>query len=1174
MSKKESKNRVIRTFGMTTWAVDNRTTVFFLTGIIFLMGYFGYKGLPKESFPEVALPTIYIGTAYPGNSPDNIEKLITDKIEKEVGTLSGIKKMQSTSIQDFSTIIVEFESTILASDALRETKDAVDKAKSELPSDLDRDPLVDDINFGEFPIMYINMSGNYDMHTLKTYAELLEDKIEQIGEISEVHIRGVEDKEVKIFVDKHKLQAMELSFNDIAQAIDKRNADISGGELKVENTQRQMMFNGLIKDVKEFKNIIIKQERGYVIRLRDVLADGKEVVLEEKEKESFARFHEKKVVQLEVIKGSGKNLLAASDNINAIIKEVKEKKLVPEDLELTITLDQSSQTRSQVANLENSIISGVILVVLILLFFLGSRNSLFVGMAIPMSMFLSYMIFSFMGITINMMVLFGLIMALGMLVDNGIVVVENIYRLMDEGLSPIQAAKEGVGEVAWPIISSTGTTLAAFLPLAMWPGMMGEFMKFLPITLIIVLASSLFVALVINPAFAAVFMTTNEQGEKKKSNKRMFIAVGILVLFGLLMHSAFGNLLIVIAVLLLLDTFVLSKASNGFQNVFLPKLENGYEKFLIFALKGKRPILFVAGIIVMFVATMMIFSAFPPQVKFFPDNYPKYVNIFIEKPLYTGIEPTQEFALKVEDDVKKILANKTKNGVKYEEIVKALSTSVGKGTSDPGDPMATGGNTATPYKARLNIEFVDFEFRKGINSQEILNLLRDTIPYLVNTQKRYLNDRDAVITVDKDRAGPPVGKPVNIEITGHDYKKLIDYSEEIIALIRNSDVEGYDELKSDLDKGKLETEWKINYKLAQYLGVNTSDVAMTIRNSLYGMETGSKFKLEGDDYPIMIRLDDKYRYNMEELLNQPVTFRSQADGQIKQIPINAITTRNDKYSFASIKHKDEERVVTVYSNIADGYNDNEVVNKLKELLKDHELEEGYSFKFTGQQEEQAKEMSFLGMALLTALFLILLIIVAQFNKISAPIIILSSVLLSTIGVFLGLIIFDLDFIVIMTMIGIISLAGVVVNNAIVLLDYAALLKQRKIEEEFDGDATKFGKKELVETIVQTGKTRLRPVLLTAITTVLGLIPLAVGMNIDFYGLMESFSPNIYFGGDNVIFWRPMCMTIIFGIIFATFLTLIIVPVMYLGVERLKYRLYGKKRKAKAENNQGVESSLA
>lgn len=1149
----DDNKKVIREFGLTTWAINNRTTVFFLTFIIVIMGMFGYKQLPKEAFPEVALPNVYVGTPYPGNTPENVEKLITEKLEKEINTISGIKKLKSNSIQDMSTIFVEFESTVLASDALREVKDAVDKAKSELPNDLDNDPIVDDINMSEVPIMYINMYGPYGSDTLKTFAEYLEDQIEGLEEISEVHIRGVEEKEVKIYLDKHKLQAMELNFNDVASAIDKRNSDVSGGNIKVDGVERQVMFNGQIKDLKELENLIIKQEKGRAIRLREVLSSETRIVLAEKEKESFARFEGKNVVQLEVIKGSGKNLLSASDKINKIIKASQDVKNtsspIPSDVGMTITLDQSNQTRSQVANLENSIISGVILVVLVLLFFLGTRNSLFVGVAIPLSMFLSFMIFSMLGITINMMVLFGLIMALGMLVDNGIVVVENIYRLMDEGYTPMRAAREGVGEVAWPIIASTATTLAAFLPLAMWPGIMGEFMKYLPITLIIVLSSSLFVALVINPALTAVFMKV---GEHKVNKRFWFIRAGGILLFGILCIAGgsigWGNFIALMGLLIFLNILVLTPAANKFQNGFLPKLESAYKKLLQFALKGNRPKKFILGIVALLFFSFILLGAFTPKVVFFPDNYPRYVNVFIEKPLPTGIEPTQELALKIEDDVKRILEAK-----KYMPAVKALSTSVGKGTSDPGDPFAAGANTATPYKARVNIEFKEFEDREGIASQDVLNTLRDTIPILMGAQSKYAQHLDALITVDKDRAGPPTGKPVSIEISGNEYTELIEAAEDIIAIIRNSEIEGYDELKTDLDKGKLETEWEINYDLAQYLGVNTTDVSMTIRNSLYGLETKSKYKFEGDDYPIMIRLDDKYRNDMESLLNQTVTFRNQSDGQIKQIPINAITTRKDKYSFASIKHLNEKRVVTVYSNIADGYNANEVVAQLKALLADHKLKDGYTFKFTGEQEEQAKEMSFLGGALISALFLILLIIVGQFNKMSAPIIILISVLFSTIGVFLGLVIFQMDFVIIMTMIGIISLAGVVVNNAIVLLDYSELLKKRKMNEL--GTEERLSKSDLIEVIIESGKTRLRPVLLTAITTVLGLLPLATGLNIDFFGMFGSYEPGIYFGGDNVIFWGPMSWTIIFGITFATFLTLIIIPVMYLGVERMKYYFY-------------------
>lgn len=1162
-------NNAKRTFGLTTLSVKNGTTVFFLTAIILLFGYQAYQGMAKESFPEIKLPTIVIAAPYPGNSPENIEKLIVRPIEKELKSISGVDKVQASALESYASIIIEFDSDIEVETALRDVKDAVDKAKSELPTDLDQDPTVSEINLGEAPVMNLNLYGDFTLDQLKDFGEYLKDKVEDLDQIKRAEIRGVEDKEVKVNVDMYKLASLQLSFNDISNAIAGRNMTMSAGTFKANGLVTALKVDGEFKDVNELNNIIVKHEKGDIVYLKEVLASP--IVLEPEEKSSYARFNNKNVVMLDIVKGSGKNLLLASDNIKAIL-DARDKKgysgILPssDKLSITVTMDQSDQTRAQVANLENSIISGVILVVLVLLFFLGTRNALFVGLAIPMSMFLSFMILGAMGVTINMMVLFGLIMALGMLVDNGIVVVENVYRLMGEGKSPMDAAIEGVGEIAWPIIASTATTLAAFLPLAIWPGIMGEFMKYLPLTLIIVLGSSLFVALVINPVFTSVFMKINEE---KKGRKWFFITAIIFGVLGVLLLASgvmvWGNLLLSFVILMFLNSYVLTPIADKFQESFLPWLEGVYQKFLAFALNGKKPIIFFVGTWLLMIFSFALIGIAKPKVLFFPDNEPRLVNVFIEMPLGTNIEETNEITLALEKQVKTILdtskaTTAPEKGTLFNGAVKAIIANVGKGTSDPSDPFGGGGNTGTPHKARIQVEFKDYTDRQGINTMEIHKSLMENLDIS--------NFPNAVLVVDKDASGPPAGKPINIEVSGEDFQVLIKQAKKIENAVKKSGVRGIEQLKTDLEQGKPELIVEVDNAKAERLGISTQTIAVTLRTALFGREV-TKYKDGDDDYPVQLRIKEEDRNDIASLMNQMVTFRSQSSGQIVQVPINAIASVRPAYSFGSIKRKDYKKVITVYSNVLQGFNATEVNDQLKDYLADVKLADGYSFKFTGEQESQAKEMSFLGMALVVALFLILLIVVMQFNRISAPVIILTSVLLSTIGVFLGLVTFNMSFIVIMTMIGIISLAGIVVNNAIVLLDYSIYLMENKKEELGLGIKDRLPKKELVEVLVVAGKTRLRPVLLTAITTVLGLIPLAIGLNIDFFGLFESYSPNIYIGGENVVFWGPMSWTIIFGVTFATFLTLVIVPVMFLGVERLKYYVYTNKAERNAEQFKGA-----
>jgi len=1136
-----------RTFGLTTWSIENRVTVFVLIGIITIAGLYSYLTVPKESFPEVVIPQVYIGTAYPGNSPTNMEKLITRPLEKEINTITGVDVITSTSVQGYSAIDVKFTFDVEPSEALRKVKDAVDKAMSDpdFPDDLPAEPNIFELNFSELlPVMNVNLSGDYPLEELKRYAEQLEESIEALPQVSKVDIRGVMDREVEVEVDYLRAEAMQVSFNDIAGAISSENLTVSGGDLLVDNFRRSVQVVGDFTSTRDIEQVIVKSENDAPVYLRDVAT----VRFVEKEKTSYAREYLRPVVSLDIIKRAGTNLLEVSDGINAIIDEAKVQDLPP-NLSITITNDQSDQTRNQVDELQNSIIFGVLLVVGVLLFFLGMRNALFVGIAIPLSMFMSFMILAALGVTFNTMVLFSLVLALGMLVDNGIVVVENVYRYMSEGKSPAEAARNGVGEVAWPIIASTATTLAAFLPLALWPGLFGEFMKYLPITLIIVLGSSLFVALVINPVLAVYFMRV---GEEQVNRRRVWTVSGGLMAVGVLLLLAgvttWGNLFVVGGGFGLLNTYFLHPASTRFQNGFLPVLENGYERFLRFALSGRRPWYFFFGTGSLFFVAFALLAAFPPKVEFFPANEPQYLNIFISKPIGTDIEETNRVAKEVEQAVLEVLNDSAfmrphpETGALESFVANSVIGQVGNGTSDPSEGPSLGD---TPNKARIVVNFVKYQDRRGLSTVDVLNAVRDRL-------KGY---PDAEIIVAKNSAGPPQGPPINLELTGEDYDQLLIAAAAVRQHLRDLNFEGVEELKIDVDKTKPELPITIDREKAQRYGLSTQSIGYTIRTALFGREV-STYKDGEDDYPINLRFAESDRNNIDALMNQKVIFRSASDGQIKEIPISAVATIERGTTFSSVKRKDLDRVITISSNVLEGANANQIVAEMKTALADYTLPEGIQWRFTGQQEEQAEELAFLSRALLIALFLVFLIIVAQFNAVTPPFIIGFSVFFSLIGVLLGLVIFRMDFVIIMTMIGIISLAGVVVNNAIVLIDYTDLLRNVRRGQLGQPDELPFP--EVEEAVVMAGKTRLRPVLLTAITTVLGLLPLAVGLNIDFISLLASYDPKIYIGGDNNVFWKPMSWAIVYGLTFATFLTLIIVPVMYWWMERMRYKYFLRK----------------
>jgi multidrug efflux pump subunit AcrB len=609
-----------------------------------------------------------------------------------------------------------------------------------------------------------------------------------------------------------------------------------------------------------------------------------------------------------------------------------------------------------------------------------------------------------------------------------------------------------------------------------------------------------------------------------------FLALGII--FYLIGSPILGSLSVITAVSILFNIYFLRRAIAWFQNVLLVRMENTYERTLKYALAGRRPYLFFGGTVLLLFLSLALLVVRAPKVLFFPDNQPQLVNVFVEFPIGTDIEATDKFVDQMEDELMESLTP-------YNGIIESVISQVGEGA---GDPMEGPSNQATPNKAKITIGFVDYIDRQGINTNGAMEVIRDLV----------VKYPGVLITVDKQRNGPPVGKAVNIEFVGENYEQLIDYVGKTQEYLTGLNILGVEELKTDLSLGSPEVILNIDREKARRFGLSTSSIATELRTSLFGLEV-SKYKEGEDDFPIQLRLDEKYRYDINTLVNKKIGFRDKF-GEKREVPISAVADIQYGSTYGSVKRKDLEKAITMFSNVLDGYNPTEINQKIQDAMASFPVPDGVTVKFTGEQEEQAKSMEFLVNALLIAISLIFLIIVAQFNSVITPLIIMASVILSTIGVFLGLVIFNMDFVVIMTGIGIISLAGVVVNNAIVLIDYTNLVRERKRDEMGIKKGEYLIYSDLVGSIVESGKTRLRPVLLTAITTVLGLIPLAIGMNINFGTLLSSFDPQFYVGGDNANFWGPMAWTVIFGLTFATFLTLVIVPVMYLLADKLTMKL--------------------
>ena len=1116
--KKKSQDEVIKQFSLSNFSLKNRITVVLIFILLVVLGVGAYNNLPKESYPEVEQSTVFIGTPYPGNSPTDIENLITRPIEKEINTISEIKEIRSNSIQGFSTIVAEFVSGTDIEYAKSKVKDAVDKSKINLPTDLPRESEVYEISFSDFPVMSVTLSGEYTIDKLESYGEILKDELEKISDVSKVNIAGVEEKEIAIMVNPFELEARSLSFSDIENAVKFENISISGGNLLENDMRRSVRLIGEFKQIEDIENIIISNRNDKVVFLKEVA----DIRFGYKEIESYMRLSGKSVVSVDVSKRSGTNLLLLNDKVNNAIEEIKG--LIPKDIDVIIVNNQSQNTKEQVSTLENSIFSGVILVVLVLMFFLGVRNALFVGLSIPLSMCISFIILQLFGITVNMMILFSLVISLGLLVDNGIVVTENIYRFLEKGYSKIEATKLGIGEIALPIITSTATTLAVFVPLAFWPGLTGKFMSYLPIGIIVTLLSSLFVALVINPVMISYLMKIEDN--KGKDFKKYIQNVIILALIGfafiLFKIYWIGNILIFISLFILSNYYVFVPLSKVFRETYLKRLENRYSKFLSYLLLAKRPYLVLLASILLLIGTFQLLQIYPPKVLFFPENRPNYINVFLELPVGTDIEETNNFTKIIEDEVNQSTSE-------YSGIIESIVTYVGQRTLNENDPSALGMRD-TPNRARININFYEFEKRNGINTIDVLEKLRNDI-----------NEYPGVsITYGKDRKGPPVGGEISIQVTGPDFQELISQVENMRKYINESNIPGIEKLGLDLSTRKPELLIDFDRDRLRRYGLSTGMLANELRTSLFGKEI-SKYKVGEDEYKIQLRLADEYRYDINTLLNKNITFRNQSNGRTYQVPISSFASMKMSNTFSSVKRKDLDKVITVSSNVISGYNPTQVNSKIDMVLKNYPLPNGYSYKFGGEQQEQEEEMAFLSNAFMIALFLVFIIIVAQFNKIITPLIIMSSIILSTIGVFLGLLIFNMDFVVVMTMIGVISLIGIVVNNAIVLIDFIELNRKRKMI----GKKVQLSLEEVMECVAEAGRTRLRPVILTALTTILGLMPLAIGMNFDFVSFFKFYEVNFYLGGDNMVFFGPIAWAIIFGLSFATFLTLLVIPSMYL-----------------------------
>lgn len=1143
----EGVSKKFKEFKPTSWAVDNRTAIYIIAILISLYGLFKFTSMPKEQFPDIVVPTISVTTIYAGNSPKDIENLVTRPIEKQLKGISGakVKKITSTSQADYSLIIVEFDTDVKTELAKTKVKDAIDKARSDLPNDLTEEPNAQEFAFSEMPIMFVNVSGDYDGVKLKEYAEKMQDKIEELSEITRAEIVGAPEREIQVNVDPYKMQAARISFMDIENAISRENNDITAGQIEVGEMKRTMKIKGQFTSALNLRNIVVRSSaQGATVYLKDI-AELKDTT---REKESYARLDGKNVITLNIVKRAGENLINAAGKVKDIVAQMQKDEVLPKDLKVVITGDQSKATATSFNELVNTIIIGFLLVLLVLMFFMGVTNAFFVALSVPLSVFVAFL-FLPLGdlvigtpITLNFIVLFALLFGLGIIVDDAIVVIENTHRIYNNGKVPIvRSAKEAAGEVFIPVLAGTATTLAPFFPLLFWKGIIGKFMIYLPTMLILTLAASLIVAFIFNPVFAVSFMRPEgKEHEEPKAAlfKKPFFwaAIGIGILLHLAQWHGSANFILLMVILSVLNRYVFRGIIHTFQNKVLPWLMGHYESLLRWVLKGRRPAWFLVGLFVLFPVSLGLLLARGNKSVFFPSGDPNFIYVYLKMPVGTDIKTTDSVTRYLEGKVHKVLAKE--NPGQPGSIVESIISNVANSANNPRD----NNRSVQPNLGRIQVSFVEYEKRHG----------KATAPYLDAVRAEMKGIPGASIEVAQEDGGPPTDPPVNVEVTGDKFEEIAQVAKSLLNYLDTNQIYGIENLKLDVDLNSPEITINVDREKAMLEGLSTGQIGMELRTAVYGKEV-SKLKEDEDEYKIQLRYTDLMRNNISDLMNMRITFMDMNTMRVKSIPISAIATVDYTNTSGAIARKNVKRTIQLQSNVLDptltGQVNAELALKIADFKQKSKgsIPADVTIKQTGQGEQEAETNSFLGGALATALGLIFLILVLQFNSLSKPFIVLTEIFFSIIGVLLGYALTGMTIASIMLGVGVIGLAGIVIKNGILLIEFTDELRGRGMKTR--------------EAAIQAGKIRIIPVLLTAVATILGLLPLAVGFNIDFVKFFQELNPHIFFGGDSVVFWGPLSWTIIFGLIFSFFLTLVMVPSMYLIAERLRRpmeKFYGTK----------------
>lgn len=1026
---------------MINYIVRHRALVLLVMLCIAVFGWLSYVRLPREAAPDVKIPFITVATPYPGVSPKDIETLVTIPLENELAGIKDIKAITSTSAEGISVINLEFEPEAIIEEALQLARDRVSRARPDLPEDAEETD-VREISFSDMPILMINIAGPVDEIELKRHAEDLEERLKRVSGVLDVRLTGGRTREFRVQVDPTRMSHYDLALSDVVSAIGNENVNIPGGEVKARSANFLVRVPGQFESAREIETVALPRRGDRPVFVRDVAT----VIDGFKDRSTYSRMNGEASVSLGVLKRAGANIVELADEAKAITAEQAE--TWPKSIEYRFLADQSRAVANQVLELENNILLALILVVGVLVFFMGVRNSLFVAFAIPLSMLGGMIVFSLMGVTLNMVVLFALVLVLGMLVDNAIVLVENIYRHLEMGKTPVEASIDGAQEIAGAVTASTLTTVAAFAPLLTWTGIMGEFMVYMPLTVVVVLLSSLFVALFILPVLTAIGLRPKPQAKQ-----------AAVVRYGFVLRA--------------------------------------YRASLAWSLRHR--VVTSLGTVALFVVTFMAYGALQHGTEFFPDSDPDRATITVRAADGTDVEETDRIVRQIEE-------------VLIEDP--SVETYVAETGVTAGDFSSS--NASNQALITLNFYAHASTVRPGEqarteSARASITRIRESVSGIMGAE----------VKVEKERQGPPVGKPISIEVSSKNFDNAGAYAAQLRREL--AAIEGVTGLGDDYRVGRPELRFRVDRGAAKRIGASTGEIATAVRSAVNGTKA-STFRDGDDEYDITVELAPEYKDDLQSVLNLRIPGREDMSIGTFGVPISTVASYELAGGTGAINHKAQQPVVTITGDVQEGFNENAVRAAVVAHLKQSKAPPGVTTRLGGADDEQRKSQEFLSTAFLIAVFLIALVLVGQFNRFDLPIIILATVVLSLIGVLWGLILTGTPFGIIMTGLGVISLAGVVVNNAIVLLDYVEQLRR-------EGAARN-------EALMEAGTTRFRPVMLTAITTILGLIPMAVNVSIDFAQM------RVFWNTQSGEWWGPMAVAVVFGLAFATLLTLIIVPTLY------------------------------